>query len=39
VDAVSGDIKTFNFFNKSLERPDPKVDVPMVSTNSVGIPR
>jgi hypothetical protein len=37
VDAVSGDIKTFNFFHKSLERPDPKIDVPMGSTNNVPI--
>ena len=29
VDAVSGEIKTLNFFHHSLERPDPQIEVPM----------
>lgn len=29
VDAVSGDVKALNFFHRSLERPDPKIDIPI----------
>jgi hypothetical protein len=29
VDAVSGDIKSLNFFHRSLEQPDPKVQLPL----------